>query len=152
MEKSSAEKVCQFLEQRGVSSSVIETFRQEKMDKSAIENSSDATLEEMGLTKMGDKLSLRGFCKQSSDNETTDHKRGLLEAFLNVKRKKSSSKTPVKDVTCAVNPKEDKKKTNKIQLGWLHFDEKKQKFISVRLMKGGGTRDVDIYTSYCYKR
>lgn len=40
------------------------------MDKSAIENSSDATLEEMGLTKMGDKLSLRGFCKQSSDNET----------------------------------------------------------------------------------
>lgn len=114
------------------------------MDKSAIENSSDATLEEMGLTKMGDKLSLRGFCKQSSDNETTDHKRGLLEAFLNVKRKKSSSKTPVKDVTCAVNPKEDKKKTNKIQLGWLHFDEKKQKFISVRLMKGGGTRDVDI--------
>ena len=41
-----------------------------QMDKSAIENSSDATLEEMGLTKMGDKLSLRGFCKQSSDNET----------------------------------------------------------------------------------
>lgn len=94
------------------------------MDKSAIENSSDATLEEMGLTKMGDKLSLRGFCKQSSDNETTDHKRGLLEAFLNVKRKKSSSKTPVKDVTCAVNPKEDKKKTKKFSLDGFTLTKK----------------------------
>jgi hypothetical protein len=40
--------------------------------------------------------------------------------------------------------KKQKTKTRKIQLGWLHFNEKKQKFVSVQLIKGGGTRDVDV--------
>ena len=74
-------------------------------------------------------------------------KRGLLEAFLNIRKKPSSSKASKKDVNPVVIPNKEKKekiKTRKIQLEWLHFDEKKQKFVSVRLIKGGGTRDVDI--------
>lgn len=35
-------------------------------------------------------------------------------------------------------------KMRKVLLGWLHFDEEKQAFVSVRTSKGGGTRDVDI--------
>ena len=32
----------------------------------------------------------------------------------------------------------------KIQLGWPHFDENKQNFVSVRLINGSGTRDVNV--------
>lgn len=32
----------------------------------------------------------------------------------------------------------------KVQLGWLHFDDEKQSFVSVRMAKGGGTREMDI--------
>ena len=35
-------------------------------------------------------------------------------------------------------------KMRKVQLGWLHFDDEKQSFVSVRMAKGGGTREVDI--------
>ena len=117
------------------------------MDKSAIENCSDEILVNMGLTKVGDRLAFRGFCNQESNDKKTMRKRGLLEAFLNIRKKPSSSKASKKDVNPVVIPNKEKKekiKTRKIQLGWLHFDEKKQKFVSVRLIKGGGTRDVDV--------
>ena len=32
----------------------------------------------------------------------------------------------------------------KIQLGWLHFDTQKKKFVSVRLLKAGGTTTVSV--------
>ena len=35
-------------------------------------------------------------------------------------------------------------KMHKVQLGWLHYEKQKQKFVSVRTAKGGGTREVDI--------
>ena len=35
-------------------------------------------------------------------------------------------------------------KMRKVQLGWLHFDDQKQSFVSVRMANGGGTREVDI--------
>ena len=61
------------------------------MDKSAITNCSDDTLEEMGLTKAGDRLSLRGFCNQHNveNDVTAERKHGLLEAYL--------SKCPMKN-------------------------------------------------------
>ena len=41
------------------------------MDKSAIENCSDEILVDMGLTKVGDRLALRGFCNQESNDKKT---------------------------------------------------------------------------------
>ena len=37
-----------------------------------------------------------------------------------------------------------KEKTKKIQLGWLHWNEKAGKFKSARMLKGGGSREVNI--------
>lgn len=36
----------------------------------------------------------------------------------------------------------EKKAPKKIQLGWLHFDEKQKRFVAVRQTKGGGTRNT----------
>ena len=35
-------------------------------------------------------------------------------------------------------------KTRKVQTGWLHFSDDHQRYILVRLQKGGGTREVDV--------
>lgn len=40
-------------------------------------------------------------------------------------------------------------KMRKVQLGWLHFDDEKQSFVSVRTAKSGGTREVDIKHWHC---
>ena len=37
-----------------------------------------------------------------------------------------------------------KEKTRKVQLGCLHWNEKTEKSQSVRMMKGGGSREVDM--------
>ena len=50
----------------------------------------------------------------------------------------------------AIKTKKDGKgtaKTRKILIGWLHFDDDKKCFVSVRANKGGGTREVDVSLS-----
>ena len=38
--------------------------------------------------------------------------------------------------------KKPKCNTRKIQVGWLHYDSSKKKYISVRYCKGGGSREL----------
>ena len=34
--------------------------------------------------------------------------------------------------------------TKKIQLGWLHFQETVDRYVSIRQSKGGGTREITV--------
>ena len=62
------------------------------MDAAAITNAQDELLKEMGLSKAGDRLSLKGFCARQKDETVTagnnERKRALLEAFLSRKKEK----------------------------------------------------------------
>lgn len=110
----------------------------------AVDHATDDILENLGLTKTGDRVSLRAFCKtipvtEGADESIESKKRSLLEAFLSRKKKRGQSS---KRACHSVNtPKE---KTRKIQLGWLHWNEKTEKFQCVRMLKGGGSREVDM--------
>ena len=42
------------------------------MDAAAITNAQDELLKEMGLSKAGDRLSLKGFCAQQKDETVTE--------------------------------------------------------------------------------
>ena len=119
------------------------------MDVCAIIQASDNLLDELGLSKVGDRLSLKGFCTKEvervNDKETEhsrEQKRSYLEAFfLRKKVKKSSLQN-----STTLHGKGDKiqVKTKKIQIGWKHFSEKENKFTLVPLAKGGGSRMVDL--------
>ncbi len=99
------------------------------MDMSAIENCSKAALVDMGLTKVGDRLALRGFCNQESDSKTKSRKRGLLEAFLNIwKKPKSSSKSDFCwNVVILAKEKKEKTKTRKNSARMASFRRKEAK-------------------------
>ena len=56
-------------------------------------------------------------------------------------RKKSKSKSKGENTTKIKDPK---KTHRKISIGWQHFDKAKNKYISVRLSKGGGSRDISV--------
>lgn len=64
------------------------------MDVCAIMNADDELLKDMGLSKAGDRLSLRGFCRSHSQSEKKEDnqskKRRLLEAFFEKKERKES--------------------------------------------------------------
>lgn len=62
-----------------------------QMDVSAVLNASERILEQLGLTKAGDRLNLTAFCKSAQEHngkpgkpqeDTTTKKKALLEAFL----------------------------------------------------------------------
>ena len=116
------------------------------MDVEAVGHCTDDVLEALGLFKTGDRVSLQAFCKQSPVTDDArehkgDKKRNLLEAFLS--RKKKRVQTSKRSVPShPVKPA--KEKTRKVQLGWLHWNEKTGKFQSVRMLKGGGSREVDM--------
>ena len=116
------------------------------MDVEAVGLATDDVLEDLGLTKTGDRVSLRAFChttpvKEKASGSKESMKRSLLEAFFSRKKKRGQSSKKAAP-SHPVKPAKDK--TRKVQLGWLHWNNKTKKFQSVRMLKGGGSREVDI--------
>ena len=113
------------------------------MDVEAITQASDNELLLLGLDKKGDILSLRNFVQKLSIETSKDERK--LEKMSLLRDVLESGKGNKK-----LKQHQDVKgspKTRKVQLGWLHFDDEKQTFVSVRTAKGGGTREVDIKLS-----
>lgn len=111
------------------------------MDVEAITQASDNDLLLLGLDKRGDILSLRNFVQKFSEQSTKEERRAEKMALLqDVLGSGKAKKTQAKQ------QKDEKgvQKVRKVLLGWLHFDEEKKSYVSVRMNKGGGTRDVDI--------
>ena len=123
------------------------------MDAVAITNASDELLKEMGLSKAGDRLSLKGFCAHQEDESSSqegnkNRKRALLEAFLSRKKEKNKAKSKSKNSTSSI--KEPlKPKFKKVYLGWKHFKEQEQGYTLVPLVKGGGSRVVEMPLTSC---
>ena len=113
------------------------------MDVEAITQASDNELLLLGLDKKGDILSLRNFVqKLSKDSSKDERKLEKMSLLRDVLESGKGNKKLKQHQDVKGSPK-----TRKVQLGWLHFDDEKQTFVSVRTAKGGGTREVDIKLS-----
>ena len=67
----------------------------------------------------------------------------LLKGKGKPKKKKAEDKTGTgSGATCSSKGKETSQR--KIHSGWLHFDPSQKRYVSVRLLKGGGTRTVSV--------
>ena len=113
------------------------------MDVEAITQASDNELLLLGLDKKGDILSLRNFVQKLSKGSSKDERRLEKMSLLRDVLESSKGNKKLKqhqDVKSSL-------KTRKVQLGWLHFDDEKQTFLSVRTAKGGGTREVGVKLS-----
>jgi len=136
MEESSSNTndVVEFLMQRKVKESVIEKFIEEKMDKDAVMASEDDQLKEFGLSAKGDIIALRAYCisTKTLDNVDIDDRTKTLKMSImgsnRLSSKKSSSSVKMKTV----------------HLGWLHYNTKKRKYITVKEKDGGGCRVVKL--------
>ena len=114
-----------------------------QMDFTAIKMTNDEELQSVGKLRKGDVLALHAFVEAKPNKAERDEKRKLLQTLkAKLPRKKSKSKSKGENTT---EIKEDPKKTHrKISIGWQHFDKVKNKYISVRLSKGGGSRDISV--------
>ena len=121
------------------------------MDIAAIKKAKDEELREFGLMR-GDILALRAFVEKGLSSETAEKKRSLLQSLKdkfsgerigkNAKKRKESC-----SLTSSMGKEPSKKSvatTRKVYAGWQHYDPRQKRYMSVRLVNGGGMRNVDI--------
>ena len=122
------------------------------MSISATAHATDKDLKDLGLLKNGDIISLKRYCQGLLEDEEQKEKRrekvALLEDILDKNKLKRKLEAPMSDSMQLLKKRKkgkaaEKKARKKIQLGWLHYDEKQERFIAVRQTKGGGTWDVN---------
>lgn len=98
------------------------------MDAPAVLSAPEGLLEQLGLSKAGDRLNLVAYCKTTHEkpNESQQKKKALLEAFLSRKKMKKSHNT--KELT-SVEKKKEKSKIRKYNLAG-NIPEKKMMLMS----------------------
>ncbi|XP_028409542.1 uncharacterized protein LOC114532163 [Dendronephthya gigantea] len=113
-------------------------------------NASDEQLKnDLGLIKLGDRLSLRSFCENQhgktgacSKAEIDSRKKRLLEELAKKRNKKQHTAQSAQKGKTVVT-----KSTRKVELAWLHCPKGSESFKLVKMKEGGGIRLVDILKS-----
>ena len=115
----------------------------------ATAHATDEELRALGLSRRGDLIGLRRFCvekvQESENKERLNEKKDLLERIL----EKNKSKRRLETVSSLPHKRSRRKApegsgTERVQLGWLHYNDKQKRYVAVRQNKGGGTREISL--------
>lgn len=110
----------------------------------------DADFQALGLLRRGDILALRSFVpmshKAKEERKTKLLKLTHLLGTTSTKSKAASSRgrSSPSDDDFQSAPCKKIQSFKKIQIGWQHYNEKEKRYVSVRLNKGGGTREISV--------
>ena len=115
------------------------------MDFVAVEHTPEKVLIDMGLTRKGDLYTLKAMCqtkkKSDDDPERETRMRQLLQEIVKEKESRGKKFSRVDDKSTAGKKMS---KTRRISLGLMQYSKKRNKYVSVRYSKGGGTRLIDV--------
>jgi len=95
------------------------------------------------IPKAGDRIATVAFCRKASASLDTKTRK---ESILTRLRQRLSRDEPVdvKKKTLAGNANAKKKKDRRVELGWMDFNEKDERYKQVKTINGGGTRHLTI--------
>ena len=120
------------------------------MDFTAVRMATDGDFQALGLVCQGDILALRSFVP-STDKAKEERKSKLLilTHLLGTTPRKSKAassrgKFSSSDDYPQSPPCKKTQTSKKIQVGWQHYSENEKRYVSVRLVKGGGTREISV--------
>lgn len=111
---------------------------------------SDKDFQALGLQRRGDILALRSFVSSgAADEEKEGKKRKLLLLSKQLGSKSTKKKTSSSSPRGKFQSSEDDnplptRPCKKVQIGWQHFRNEENRYVGVRLVKGGGGREVSI--------
>ena len=107
----------------------------------------DEELQHVGITRFGDRIALRVFCKQASGHDNLSEeasgssRQQTLVSRLKAKFDNKQLKPSYRGKALTGN-KNAKKICRSLELGWLNFDYQVREYKQVRYRRGGGTRKV----------
>lgn len=108
------------------------------MDEKGVSGATDQDLIALGLVESGHRIALKVFCRISDSSKQE-------------KKNQLSTMIKVAGVERIGNRKRRTQSTKCVNLGWKHYDPTRQKYVNVREVNGGGTRqhnfDIDAGSS-----
>ena len=120
------------------------------MDFTAVRMATDGDFRALGLVCRGDILALRSFVP-STDKAKEERKSKFLKLthLLGTTSRKSNvassrGKFCPSDDYPQSPPCKKIQTSKKIQIGWQHYSENEKRYVSVRLVTGGGTREISV--------
>ena len=130
--------------------SMVNSFSLLQMDFTAVRMATDGDFQALGLVRRGDILALRSFVP-STDKTKEGRKSKLLQlthllgtTYRKSKTASSRGKFCPSDDDPQLPPCKKTQTSKKIQIGWQHYSENEKRYVSVRLVKGGGTREISV--------
>ena len=76
--------------------------------------------------------------------EREKRKLKLIEQLKSDQSSKSSGPKRKMESSQTRKVKQRSRSSKKVQIGWMHYNENQERYVAVRMSKGGGTRDVDM--------
>ena len=98
---------------------------------------------------MGDMFALKAFIEGIIKGSPQDNKEERRRKLIEILQKKADNSKPKRMCTKLNSGKTPARlKTGQILIGLMTYDVKKKKYTRVSLVKGGGTRKVDLHVVF----
>ncbi|XP_041361953.1 uncharacterized protein LOC121377925 [Gigantopelta aegis] len=131
-----------FLRKRWVDNRTIDKLKEDKIDEDVARLMDDEQLTQY-LSKPGDIIALRHFLKPSVPDQTRIRKHSLMEQ-LNSRLEMHDRNPDAPQSSVKLARYNAMKNTHIIELGWMHYNEKRHQYAQVRTKKGVGTRSISL--------
>ncbi|XP_065116262.2 uncharacterized protein [Paramisgurnus dabryanus] len=133
----------EFLIKRNIGEDVIQKLEDENIDKTVIPMMTDSDLAKY-IPKAGDRISTVAFCRQVSTSNQSQSRKDTILSRLRHRLSSGDDSIPAKKSSSWIGNSNAKKTQRRIELGWMDFDEKEQRYKQVKAINGGGTRHLSL--------
>ncbi|XP_049329571.1 uncharacterized protein LOC103025983 isoform X1 [Astyanax mexicanus] len=140
------EELKSFLRKRNIEEECIQQLEKEKIDTSVIPLMADKDLAKY-FPKAGDRVSVVAFCRQTDTSVDPKLRKESILARLRRRlspRDEDTGTPSSKKRNLWTGNKSAQKQQRRIEVGWMDFDAKDQRYKQVKSINGGGTRQLTV--------
>lgn len=96
------------------------------------------------IPKAGDRVSTVAFCRQATLSQQSPSRKESILSRLRQRLSGAEGMPPKKRSSKWAENTNAKRKVRRIEVGWMDFDEEKERYKQVKSVSGGGTRHLSI--------
>ncbi|CAG5980160.1 unnamed protein product, partial [Menidia menidia] len=133
----------EFLMERKLEEDVIQKLEDENIDETVIPLMTDSDLAKY-IPKVGDRVSTVAFCRQATLSQKSPSRKESILSRLRQRLSGAEGMPPKKRSSKWAENTNAKRKVRRIEVGWMDFDEEKERYKQVKSVSGGGTRHLSI--------
>ncbi|XP_039651033.1 uncharacterized protein LOC120555909 [Perca fluviatilis] len=135
----------EFLKERQIEEDVIQKLQDENIDETVIPLMTDSDLAKY-IPKAGDRVSTVAFCRQAALTQQAPSRKETILSRLRQRLSgtEGTPRAPQNKSSKWAGNANAKRKVRRVEVGWMDFDVKEQRYKQVKSVSGGGTRHLSV--------